>query len=390
MRKLFAALSVAALIALPAFAQEFEFSGEIKTGVYWESVQKGDDKAKVTTVMHNNDDAGGGSGENRSQGRLRLNFHYKHDNMGLKLRFEKTAWDNNDSAQVSWKSFPYVYIYGNFLDEQIKVSAGRLSDSPWGMGGPEKWDTLEDELTKNIAVRTEIMPAFVPGLDIGFVLNGWNGGFSDTLSEKNIPGLLQESVLGVAYNHDYFGIRLAYRLDSMTDKSNTSSLPLPGSNEGEDLIYRVEERFLQNLLPGFQIWANGKYNYINCGEAFGLAYTNWLYVQYAPALFTAQFRFGYDGAESEGDKRDVIHARGSFYYNILSFLSAGASAYYAQDYGLKISPDSPFSAWHIEPKVKLTLGDSYIEFVYHYGNEYVQKDMEEKTHWANLRLVYTF
>jgi hypothetical protein len=387
MKKFFVILGVAALAALPALAQEFEFSGEIKTGVYWESVQEGDKDAKTTAWLHNNDDAGG----DLSQGRLRLNLHYKHDNIGVKIRFQKTSWDNNNSTIIVWGSFPYAYIYGNFLDEQIKVSAGRLSDSPWGMGGPEKWDTLDDELSQNIAIRTEIMPAFVPGLNVGFVLNGWNGGFSDTLSEKDIPGLLQESVLGVAYNHDYFGVRFAYRLDSMTDKSNTSSLPLPGSNEGEDLIYRVEERFLQTLLPGFQIWANGKYNYINCGEAFGLAYTNWLYIQYAPAPFTAQFRLGWDGAVTDsGEKRDLIHARGSFYYNILSFLSAGASAYYAQDFGLKTSPGSPFSAWNIEPKIKLTIGGSYLELAYRCGSEYTAPDVETKTQWVNLRLVYTF
>jgi hypothetical protein len=387
MKRFFTVFAAVVFAALPAFAQEFEFSGEVKTGVYWESVQKGDSDAEVKAWMHNNDDAGG----DLSQGRLRLNFHYSYNNIGMKIRFQKTSWDNNDATSVVWGSFPYAFIYGKFLKDQIKVSAGRLSDSPWGMGGPERWDTLDDELPKNIAIRTEIMPAFVPGLNVGFVLNGLNNGLPIGEVEENIKSLLQESVLGAAYNHDYFGVRLAYRLDSMTDKSNTTSLPLPASNEGEDLIYRVEERVLKNLLPGFQVWANGKFTGINCGEAFGLAFTNWLYIQYAPDLFTAQLRFGYDGAVSETDgKREVLLARASFYYNILSFLSGGAAVSYEQDYGLKTSPGSPFSAWYVEPKVKLTLGGSYLEFVYRYGSKYLEPDVEEKTHWVNLRLVHTF
>jgi hypothetical protein len=37
MKKFFAILGAAFFAVLPSFAQEFDFSGEIKTGVYWES-----------------------------------------------------------------------------------------------------------------------------------------------------------------------------------------------------------------------------------------------------------------------------------------------------------------------------------------------------------------
>jgi hypothetical protein len=336
-------------------------------------------------MLRNNDDAGD------NQGRLRLNLHFKHDNVGMKIRFQKTVWDNNDSTFVAWRNFPYAFVYGAFLNEQVKISAGRLSDSPWGMGGPERWDTLEDELNQNIAIRTEIKPAPVPGLNVGFVLNGWNEGIPVGLVEENISDLLRETILGASYDHEYFGVHFAYRLDSLTDKSNTSSQDPADVQEGENLIYRVEERFLQTLLPGFQIWANGRYNHLNSGKDFNTEFTNWLYIQYAPALFTAQLRLGYDGVLSESaGKREVALIRGSFYYNILPFLSAGASASYEQDFGLKKSPDSPFYRWNVEPKVKLTMGGSYVELVYHYGSEYTGPDVEEDTHWVNLRLVHTF
>jgi hypothetical protein len=158
------------------------------------------------------------------------------------------------------------------------------------------------------------------------------------------------------------------------------------ANEGAELIYRIEERALQKLLPGFQIWANGHYNGIDPEDETLFYTTNWLYIQYAPELFTAQFRLGYD----TGWKRQILHARGSFYYNILSFLSAGLSGYYAQDYETKYSTDSAFYEWNVEPKVKVTFGGSYVELVYHYGSEYIRQNVEEKTHWLNLRLVYTF
>jgi hypothetical protein len=366
MKKFVAVLIATVLAALPAFTQEFELSGEVKTGMYWQSQQEGNKAAESRGYVHNNDDAGG------AQGRFRLNLHYQHNNIGMKIRFQETAWESNTT--VKWSDFPYAFAYGNFLDEQLKVSAGRLGDSPWGMGGPEKWD----ELDTTIGIRTEIKPAFVPGLNIGFVLNDWNLG-GVTPKDQTLGEVLQESVLGGSYDHEYFGIRFAYRLDSRMDQYNSA-------NEGAELLYRLEERALKNLLPGFQIWANGHYNGIDPEDETLFYTTNWLYIQYAPELFTAQFRLGYD----TGWKRQVVHARGSFYYNILSFLSAGAAAYYSQDYETKYSPDSAFYEWNVEPKVKLTFGSSYVDLVYHYGREYIRADVEEKTHWINLRLVYVF
>jgi hypothetical protein len=371
MKKFFAVFIGVLFIVLPAFAQQFDFSGEVKTGLYWESEQKGDKEAASKAYLHNNDDAGS------YQGRLRLNFHYQNNTIGVKIRFEETQWGN---GQLTWQgALPYAFAYGNFLNEQIKISAGRLGDSPWGTGGSEEWK----ELDATIGIRTEFKPAFVPGLNIGVVLNEWNNG-GTAEADKNIGSLLQESVLGLSYDHTYFGLRFAYRLDSMGDKSNTTSGSMEEANEGEELIYRIEERALKNLLPGFQIWANGYYQYINSGSAFELDAKNWLYFQYAPDLFTAQLRLGY---ESSGEEK-IARVKGSFYYNILSFLSAGAAAMYAQAYNAgEKSPNSPFSGWHIEPLVKVTLEGAFIEAVYHYGE---QPGVETKTQWVNLRLVYTF
>ncbi|MDR2069992.1 MAG: hypothetical protein LBP81_01040 [Treponema sp.] len=383
MKKFFAALAAVAFTVLPALAQEFDLSGEIKTGIYWENKQEGNEEAKSAGYMHNNDDAG-------NEGRFRLNLHYRHDTIGVKVRFQETNWKALfQSAGLNWTTnFPYAFAYGNFLDDQLKISGGRLGDSPWGTGGPEMWVELDTVL----GIRTEIKPAFMPGLNIGFVLNQWNYAADTSViaTERTLGSLLQESVVGASYDHEYFGLRFAYRLDSKEDYQNTIS-NIEEANEGEDLIYRVEERALKNLLPDFQIWANGHYTGINCGPAFNMKGNNWLYIQYAPALFTSQFRLGYEvGGNDTTGKRQVLNAKGSFYYNFLSFLSAGASICYAQDYGVKTSPGSPFYEWNVEPKVKVTFGGAYVEFVYHYGSMYTNPDVEEKTNWINLRLVYTF
>jgi hypothetical protein len=358
--------TVALYVALPTLAQEFELSGEVKTGMYWQSVQEGDQEAESRGYVHNNDDAGG------NQGRFRLNFHYRRDTIGVKLRFQETTWDN---TQIRWPdAFPYAFAYGDFLNEQIKISSGKLGDSPWGMGGPEKWD----ELDTRIGIRTEIKPYFVSGLNVGFVLNDWNLG-GVVPKDQTLGEVLQESVVGASYDHDYFAFRFAYRFDSTKDQYNAS-------NEGAELIYRVEERALKKLVEGLQIWANGHYIGIDPEDETLFATTNWLYAQYEPEAFTAQIRLGYD----TGWNRQILHVRPSFYYNVFSFLSAGASFYYAQDYGTKYSEGSAFYAWNVEPKVRLTLGGTYVEMVYHYGSEYLRQDVEEKIHWINLRLVYTF
>jgi hypothetical protein len=371
MKIFFAVFAAVVLTAAPALTQEFDFSGEVRTGVYWKSEQEGDAEAVSKAEIHNTDDAG------TDEGRLRLNFHYQRNNIGVKIRFQETQWGN---GSPTWSgSFPIAHAYGNFLNDQLLVSAGRLGYSPWAMGGDEGWT----ELDAAVGIRTEIKPAPIPGLNIGFVLNEWNNaGVTD--GDRNIGSLLQESVLGASYDHGYFGLRFAYRLDSKGDKDNTSSGSVEEVNEGEELIYRLEEQTLKNLLPGFRVWANGHYQHIN--SPLELAAVNWLYVQYAPDPFTAQLRFGYQTA----GKKKILHAKGSFYYNILSFLSAGALVAYAQDYEIETSPGSPFSAWHVEPKVKVNLSGFYVEFVYHYGSEYVRQDVEKKTNWINLRLVYTF
>ena len=370
MKKFFALPVLAALVLSTAAAQDFTVSGELKTGFYWERKQEGDKEPEENGRVHNNDDAG------NQQGRFRLNMQLDKENIGAKARFELTQWSPNNNPGSNVPHWIYAFAYGYFWDRQIKVSGGKLGDSPWGAGGPERWD----ELDTIIGIRTEIIPNMVPGLNVGFVLNDFNNGFRAGTTKATIGELLKETVLGASYTHEYFALRFAYRLDSELD-NNADRM-----DEGGEMLYRVEENILGNYLEGMKIWANGYYKGIQ--SETGLIFNNWLYFQLAPDAYTAQLRLGLDAAEAD---RQVMHIRPSFYYHLLNKrLTAGLAFYYCQDFGTKISDGSPYQYWRIEPQVKLNLANTTIALVYQYSNAYTSQDVITQTHWINLRLVYTF
>jgi hypothetical protein len=375
MKKLFVPLILAMLVLGSAAAQDLTVSGELKTGFYWQRQQIGNQEPEETGKLHNNDDAGS------NQGRFRLNMQLDKENVGMKVRFELTQWSANNAYASNAAHWTYAFAYGYFWDNQIKISGGKMGDSPWGAGGPERWD----ELDTVIGIRTEITPNALPGLNVGFVLNDFNNGMRVGTAENpttvTIGELLKETVFGISYTNDYFGLRFAYRLDSELD-NNADRL-----DEGSQMLYRVEEKVLTNYLDGFKIWANGFYNGIQSDT--GLLFYNWLYLQYAPSDFSSQLRVGFDASDS--GERTVLHVRPSFYYHFFDhLLTTGLAFYYCQDFGTKYSDGSAYQYWKIEPQLRLNLANTTIALVYQYTSQYTQQDTLTKTHWVNLRLVYTF
>jgi hypothetical protein len=375
MKKFFAALVITTAVTGAIAAQEFKVSGEIKTGFFWYQRQIGDGEIESLGFVHNSEDDGDEARlnfNNKSQGRFRLNLWLDNGNTGMKVRFEQTEW--RDSGIPKWS---YAFAYGDFLNDQLKISVGKLGDSAWGIGGPEMWKELDTQ----IGIRAEIKPAAIPGLNFGFVLNDMNEQQSYYYTDpQTISDILQESVLGLAYTHDYFAMRMAYRLDSLYD-----------DDIGDKFIYRIEERVLQNILPGFQIWANGSWEGLRAEDETALWMINWLYLQYAPEIFTAQLRLGYDMYS----RRSVFYVRPSFYYNLFdNFVNVGASFEFAQDFGEgKYYKDSPYLRLVVEPQIRVNFGaGAYAIFVYQYRNEYhtIGKDDIHKIHAVNLRMVYTF
>lgn len=361
MKKAIAVLLVATLAAGIALAQELKFSGEAKTGVYWENIKEGDNEQDLGT-LGNTDDAG-----YPGVGRIRLNAELVKDNIGLKVRWEDTTF--NGTLAPKWS---YAYGYGSFIRDQLKLSAGRLGDSPWGTGGYEINSALDDVA----GLRTEIKPNVLSGLNVGFVLNTANR--TQGVHEKTLKSLIEETIVGASYTHEFFEVRLAYRFDTENDWNNNQ-------NEGTDLTYRVEERVLRNLVKGLAIWANGRYDGINAEEEGYSNFVNWVYTQYAPGDLNAQLRIGFN----VGYKKSLFTLKPLVSYNILPFLTVGAAFIYSKDSG-EAAIDSPYTTLALEPLIRVNFGSMYVAFVYGYNSTYTAEDRIKITNYANLRFVYTF
>ena len=385
MKKFIAVVFAGIIVTGIAFAQEFKVSGEIKTGFFWfdrERVREGKtyESQQAGWVHNSEDDAGQAAlltdpALVTSQGRFRMDMHLDNGNTGLKVRFEQLEW----KAGGGFPRWAYAFAYGDFLSNQLKISIGRLGDSPWATGGPEMWKELDTQ----IGIRAEIKPKILPGLNIGFVINDLSDQQSQHYSEpQTLFDVLSESVLGISYTHDVFHGRLAYRLDSKFDE-----------DAGDRLIYRLEERVLRNFIPGFQIWANGDWQGLRTDNPDNYLWlVNWLYVQYAPELFTAQLRLGYDAFS----RRSIFYARPSFFLNLFNkFINIGASFEFGQDFGdnafLKESDTSPLRIM-VEPMIKVNFGTAYIAFVYQYRKEFLSPSYVDFTrnHIINLRVLYVF
>jgi len=366
MKKIWLALCAAVLAAAPAFAGDIEmnFSGEVKTGLLWDNIEEPGQTTINRARIGNNDDAG-------IPGRIRLDGELIKDNIGFKMRWET---QNFSGVAPAWA---YAMGYGDFFDNQLRLSGGRLGQSPWSSGGPEIWD----ELDNRAGLRVEIKLNMLPGLNFGFVLNENNTDAVNT--EFDMVAMLSETIVGFSYTHEFFHVRAAYRFDGDKD----SGLTTFGKSEGMDMIYRVEERALRNVLPGLAIWANGKLIGIAAEEETRINYINWLYIQYNPGALDAQLRTGLDA----GYKKMTFKLKPVITYNITDLFGVGFTAIYEKDFG-EAAPakNAPYKTLAFEPKVKLNLNSMYVELAYRFMREYVTADRIKQTNWVNLRFVYMF
>ena len=402
--KNFTAVFIISFIAIGIVYSQEEppliLTGEFKTGLLFYDKQADTFDSDTVAMVANSEDTRWTDTKDigdlaRNPGRFRLNFQVTAGNIGTKFRFETKSWPNQTSAKVKWG---YAFAYGYFWDRQIKVSAGKMGDSPWASGGPEMWK----ELDTTIGMRFEFIPSFIPfiepgSLNFGFVLNSFNvdtsGAVQKGLDSSSFLDILQESVLGISYTHEYFLVRVAYRLDNVGDAGDA----------GDRMLYRLEERIIQKYLPGFQIFANGFVEGINAkeyneGEIIQeedkLKTTNWWYVQYTPEMLTAQLRFGYDYFKEQ----HTFYVRAGFSYNLFDkLLVPGVAFEYAQDYGLNRLGSDAYLRWYIEPQIRLNFtSNTYIALVYRYQDDYHTQNksntgqVNSKINWINLRAVFTF
>ena len=381
-------LPVLALCVVPVFAQDFKVSGEVKTGLYWEKTQDEGKEPEEKLLFHSKDDAGVADELKSHHGRIRFNVEYFNEkNIGFKLRLDWLNWNNTEKAPY----WAYAFGYGNFFNDQLTVSIGKLGASPWATGGPEMWKELETATFGGM--RIEYKPSYVPGLNAGFVLSSWNGGQDQGWANDKpltLLEILRESVLGVSYTHEWGHARIAYRFDGEYDRipGNGASV----SDEEAEIVYRVEERILQDYLPGFQVWALGYLLGVGATEDKSIIlFQNWLFAQYDPELFTAQIRFGLDVIEN----RTVLHIKPSFYFKFFdNLLNVGTSFWYGQDFGEgKMYPNSPYLYMELEPKIQVNFSsNAYAAFAYNFRTEYAYHTDPPKrqTQWMNLRFGIFF
>ena len=387
MKKIVIALLIVVWCAGFAVTQEIKFSGEAKTGILWTEYQdmgKPVNTQKSGVGLGSKDDAGS------QQGRFRLNLDYDNGNhAGFRARINWENWTSDTNAP----DWGYAFGYGNYFDDQLTISLGKLGASPWGTGGPELWKELE--VGRFGGMRVEYKPGFFSEdygkINLGFVLN-WLDDPDEASINRNatMTDILQESVLGFSYTHDLFHFRFAYRLDSDMD----SKQRMDGKKEGDKVVYRVEERVIKNYLPDFQVWALGYLVGVGAEEAQFYDFQNWLFLQYAPDLFTAQLRLGYKYVEN----RQISLVKPSLYFNFFQkMLTVGCSFEYAQDYGNRVYEPAPYHYLELEPKVQINLTGSYIAFVYNWHYEYIGDYPERKSadpirqiQFMNLRFCIYF
>jgi len=387
-------LLVLALFATAVFAQEFTVTGEMKTGILWTKYEDQLNNPKEDTIPGSKDDAGTGPGRFR----MNTDFFLPDLNVGFKFRINWENWNlSGDIGQAP--AWSYAFGYAKFLDRQVTMSFGRLGDSPWGTGGPEMWQELES-VANTGGIRFEVEPHAVPGLNVGFVLNGFNG-TREAWGQKAVPlyQYLAESVVGASYTSEWFLARAAIRFDSPVD--NSSSRDTDGY-DGEEVVYRVEEYMLNRYVPGLQLWAMGYIYGIGASKdnrAF-FKTQNWLYAQYNPELFTAQVRFGLDAVQN----MNTLHIKPSFYFKFFNnLLQAGASFEYTR-YFFSVDNTYKNSWYHIielRPLVQVNISSNIyaaLEYSFmrqyqsYYGTAYETGGLEPivQSQWFNIRVGISF
>jgi len=396
-KKLFAVLLLASFAA-GIYAQELIIGGEVKTGLLMTTTddqQSEKGKAGNTTKVAagSKDDAGSGSG------RFRLNMEFTVGNFGIKARLQMENWGSGGGSDMP--DWTYAFGYVNVLEDQVTVSMGKLGASPWGTGGPELWKELES-IDSLGGMRVEYKPYYAPGLNVGFVINAFNG-YTDMYpvgKPITLLHVLQETVIGASYTHDLFMIRAAYRFDSVVDKGRGESAETDeGGKEGGRIVYRVEEYVLKQYIPNFSIWALGYWYGVGASEVNKDFYRveNWLFIQFAPEFLTAQIRAGYDVMAEQ----QVVHVRPSLYGHLFNRrLTFGGMFKYAQDFGTKRHPGSPYYYIEAEPLIQFNLtSNSYIAAAYNWRMEYVSENPDhiarglepiKQTQWINVRVGMTF
>ena len=365
MNKIVSLFTMMLLTAFSATALEFTMSGEIRTGFYTDRISDQSGKRSESSI-HNN---AGGS-------RTWLNLNLEAENFGMRTRYSQGEWGPRAKLNTD-----FIYAYSMLMENQLKVSAGMLGESPWGADGPDLWRHVDNQ----IGIRFEWMPNFIPGLNVGFVLNRYNAIHRNPRRTETWYDILMDSVLGIAYDHDFFAFRFSWRLDSLRDQDFIG-------DEGHEFVYHAEERILDSFLPGLQISANGYYRGLNSAILEREFFDNYFYVRYKRDVFSVYLNSRlFTDIRSDNSK---LLIKPGFYYGLFDgFLDIGFAA--GIEKGFKEAAaylNSFYNFWFVEPNVRMNITDnSYINVVYNYTKTYVcRAGNTSDVNWLNIRVGFAF
>jgi hypothetical protein len=186
-------------IAGGAFAQELTWNGAVKTGlkIVADDAHNGED---ITAEFYS-DDA-------EVPLRLDLNGAYTNNNYGIVFRLRADpagfATPAGGVAGGLWEVAHQAYGWITFVDEIIKVSAGKIDDGTWKTGG------LENYGVNGTGIRIEIAP--ITGLNLGIMLRA-----PTDVTNTTFKNFLSETAFGAKYESDLFWVAGALLLDSTAD-----------------------------------------------------------------------------------------------------------------------------------------------------------------------------
>ncbi|MDR0710391.1 MAG: hypothetical protein LBF77_10025 [Spirochaetaceae bacterium] len=152
-----------------------------------------------------------------SENRVDFYFNYKILDYGVfvNLRSQGYGQNNFGSAEI-----PHYHVYANFLDNKVKVSAGKLNDWIIPLPDTHVWQTWYNGEMWSFtgrgpgAIRLEIKP--VDGLDFGFQFPFIAG--TDETSADARRDAWKEFGFGIEYAKEKFKAVAGLQLDSKMDK----------------------------------------------------------------------------------------------------------------------------------------------------------------------------
>jgi hypothetical protein len=247
MKKILVVL-LAILVTGGLFAQ-ITFTGDVKTGLHitQSSDEYAADNDPKVDLWH--DDAG-----QRFYLEGKVDFD---DDFGVAFGFVGLPDADINSHQVgNAVKYDYARLYGEFLNDMLRITVGSTTGGVWGTGG--RLDTTFDDLK---GIKLEVKP--IAGLDIGFQLR------TEPAGDMTVEQWLKETVIGAKYDSDLFSAVVAFGLDSDYSGGwygkNDYDTPIDATDpddkgdEGKQMrvLLGVDVKVVPNLEAKLQAWIKG-------------------------------------------------------------------------------------------------------------------------------------